>query len=124
MSKKHIVCGNLYEKSQCSSCTQVTYLLALADEGWECLAAGKVELKKRRAWLAELAATWAANLYGQQHEETRVWDARRRQVKKEEEERGCEVGEIGREVPKKREGWKTGGRKRNYRAHGKLKRQR
>ena len=67
--------------SQCSSCTQVTYLLALAEEAWEF--GGKVELRKRRVWLANLAATWAATLYGQEHEETRMWEARCLQVKEE-----------------------------------------
>ena len=96
----------------------MTYLLALSEEAWEF--GGKVELRKRRVWLANLAATWAATLYGQEHEETRVWEARCLQVK--EEEKGCEMAETGREVLKKREGWKTGGRKRNFRSHGKRQR--
>ena len=116
----HKVKVSWHASAQCS-CTQVTYLLALADEAWESL--GKVELKKRRAWLANLAATWAATLYGQQHEETRVWEARCLKVK--EEEGFCEMPEKGREVPRKREPrWNTGGRKRNFRAHGRLKRHR
>ena len=103
---------------QCSSCTQVTYLLALADEAWESL--GKVELKKRKAWLVNMASTWAAILYGQEHEETRLWEERCLEVK--EVEGFCEMPDIVREVAKKREGCKTGGgRKRNYR---RLKRQR
>ena len=72
----------------------MTYLLALAEEAWE--SAGKVELKKRRSWLANLASTWATILYGQEHEETRVWEARCIQVKKEEG--GCEIEDMGRRV--------------------------
>ena len=97
----------------------MTYLLALVEEASE--SAEKEELKKRRAWLADLASTWATTLYGQEHEETRVWKARWRQVK-EEEKGGCEVAKM--EVPKTRKGWKTGGRKKNFRGHGRLKRQR
>ena len=101
----------------------MTYLLALVEEAWE--SAEKEELKKRRAWLADLASTWAATLYGQEHEETRVWKARCIQVREEE---GCEMGETGRQVGKRREGWKTGGRKKNFRGHGtsigRLKKQR
>ena len=101
----------------------MTYLLALVEEAWEF--AEKEELKNRRAWLADLAFTWAATLYGQEHEETRVWKARCIQVREEE---GCEMGETGRQVGKRREGWKTGGRKKNFRGHGtsigRLKKQR
>ena len=104
--------------SKCSLSTKVTYLLALVEEAWE--SAGKVELKKRRAWLANLASTWAAILYGQEHEEARLWEARCSQVK--EREGGCEMEGMGREVATRREGWrKTGGRKKN---NARLKRQR
>ena len=90
----------------------MTYLLALADEAWESL--GKVELKKRKAWLVNMASTWAAILYGQDHEETRLWEERCLKVK--EEEGFLEMAEIVREVAKRREGWTTNGeRKRNYR---------
>ena len=87
----------------------MTYLLALAEEAWEF--GGKVELRKRRVWLANLAATWAATLYGQEHEETRVWKARCIQVREEE---GCEMGEMVGQVGRRRERRKTGVRKKNF----------
>ena len=87
----------------------MTYLLALVEEAWE--SAEKEELKKKRAWLADLASTWAATLYGQEHEETRVWKARCLQVREEE---GCELGEMVGQVGRRRERRKTGRRKKNF----------
>ena len=126
---------------------QVTYLLALADEAWE--AASKVDmekkrtwvadntttitnisknntntnnnnLKKRKAWLADLAFKWSGNLYGQEHEETMVWKERLIRMKEDKE---CKLANIGRRV-KAGDGWKAGGRKRNLRIGGRLKRRR
>ena len=123
----------------------MTYLLALADEAWE--AASKVDmekkrtwvadntttitntsknnsntnnLKKRKAWLADLAFKWSGNLYGQEHEETMVWKERLIRVKEDKE---CKLADIGRRV-KAGDGWKAGGRKRNLRIGGRLKRRR
>ena len=113
---------------------QVTYLLALADEAWE--AASKVDMekkrtwvadnttttnmRKRKAWLAGLAFKWSGNLYGQEHEETMVWKERLIRMKEDKE---CKLANIGRRV-KAGDGWKAGGRKRNLRIGGRLKRRR
>ena len=110
----------------------MTYLLALADEAWE--AASKVDMekkrtwvadnttttnmRKRKAWLAGLAFKWSGNLYGQEHEETMVWKERLIRMKEDKE---CKLANIGRRV-KAGDGWKAGGRKRNLRIGGRLKR--
>ena len=92
---------------------QVTYLLSLADEAWDVL--DKPDLVKKKAWLADLAATWATILYGQQHEETRTWNARAAQLRKE----SLAKKEM---VDKTEDGKRESGTKKSGRAHGKVKR--
>ena len=93
--------------------SQVTYLLSLADEAWEAL--DKSDLVKKKAWLADLAATWATILYGQQHEESRMWNARAAQLRKE----SIMKKEM---VNKTEDGKRESGTKKSGRAHGKVKR--
>ena len=87
--------------------------MSLADEAWEVL--DKSDLVKKKAWLPDLPATWATILYGQQHEETRVWNARAAQLRME----NLTKKEM---VNKTEDGIRESGTKKSGRAHGKVKR--